>query len=74
MKEWMSDVESSVAKNISEELPEPIPMKRLLMVHVFLTFLSRHFQNLKHILIKVSQDLHTKNKESFIENKSAKGE
>ena len=38
-----------------------------------LTFLSRHFQYLKHyILIKVSQDLHTKNKESFIENKSAK--
>ena len=27
-----------------------------------LTFLSRHFQNLKHILNEVSQDLHTKNR------------
>jgi hypothetical protein len=39
MKEWMSDVESSVAKSISEELPEPIPMKRLLMVRFFKVYL-----------------------------------
>ena len=38
------------------------------------TFLSRHFQNLKHILNTVSQDLHIKNTNSFIENKSAKSE